>query len=110
MRANLVDDAVPCEARVVDDDVDLAVAEFRRFLDECVDVRAVKHVARYGDGTAAGLVDLLGYCFRFLCGGATAVSDTCPARLWSMSVRTWEEILLTGIYILHDDFGTFVCE
>jgi hypothetical protein len=51
---HLVDDAVPCIARVVDDDVYLAVAEVGGFLDERLDVRVVEHVARDGEGRAPG--------------------------------------------------------
>ena len=64
-----MDDAVPCEASIVDYYVDLAVAKLRRLLDKRIDVGTVQHVARYGDRTAAGLVDRFGYCFCFLCAG-----------------------------------------
>ena len=58
---HLVDDAVPGVARVVDDDVDLAVAEGGRLLDELGDVLLGGDVAGYGDGLAAGGVDAVGY-------------------------------------------------
>jgi hypothetical protein len=38
---HLVDDAVPCVASVVDDDVNLAVAKLCGFLDKCLDVVVV---------------------------------------------------------------------
>jgi len=54
---HLVDDAVPCVARVVDDDVDLAVAEVCGVFDELGDVGVVHHVAHDSDGGAARCVD-----------------------------------------------------
>ncbi len=57
---HLVDDAVPGEPRVVDDDMDLAPAELRGLVDEGVDVGCVEHVARDGEGFAAGGVDGVG--------------------------------------------------
>lgn len=72
-----MNDAVPRKARVVDDDVDLAVAELRRFFHQRVDVGAVQHVAGYGDRAAAGFVDRFGYGFGFLCAGRMVVSGIC---------------------------------
>jgi hypothetical protein len=51
---HLVDDAVPRVPGVVDDDVDLAVAELCGFGNERFDVGVVEHVAGDGDGGAAG--------------------------------------------------------
>ena len=64
---HLVDHAVPRVARVVDDDVDLAVAEVGGFLDERLDVRVVEYVAGDRDGRAARLLDVVDYGLRFLC-------------------------------------------
>ena len=47
MLTDLVDHAVPGVTCVVDDDVDLAVAEFCRLLDQGVKVGIVQHVASY---------------------------------------------------------------
>lgn len=69
-----MDDAVPRKARVIDDDVNLPVAELRRLLHQRVDVRAVQHIAGYGDCGAAGFLDRFGYCFCFLCVGKIIVS------------------------------------
>ena len=44
---HLVDDAVPCVARIVDNDVDLASAKLGRLGDQCLDVGVVEHVACY---------------------------------------------------------------
>lgn len=68
---HLVDHAVPGIARVVDDDVDLAVAKVCGALDDFLDVLSVGHVAGYGDGLAAGLVDVVGDGAGLLCGGVS---------------------------------------
>ena len=64
----LVDHAVPGVACVVDDDVDLAVAEVCGLLDERVDVFVVEHVSGDSECLAAALVD--GVCdgFCLVCG------------------------------------------
>ena len=49
-----MDHSIPREAGVVDDDVDLAVAEGGGFFHELRDVGGVEHVARDGEGAAAG--------------------------------------------------------
>jgi hypothetical protein len=64
---HLVDYTVPCVARIVDDDVDLAVAEFGGLLDERLDVGVVEDVAADCDGLAAILLDAVDYGFRLLC-------------------------------------------
>jgi hypothetical protein len=69
---HLVNDTVPCVARIVDDDVDLAVAKLRSLLDERLDVRIVEDVASNCDGAAAVLLDLVDYGLRLFC----AVSET----------------------------------
>jgi len=105
----LVDDAVPCEPGIVDDDMDLPISELCRFLHQRVDVRAVEHISRYGNCASARFVDLLGYRFRFICTSSMAVSDTYTRDiLWGF--RRLGGGWLTGINILHDDFGAFVCE
>lgn len=62
-----MDDAVPGVSGVVDNDVNLAVAELSSLLDKLVDVLVVQHVARHGSCAAAILVDLLCNRLRFLC-------------------------------------------
>lgn len=52
-----MDHAVPGVACVVDDNVDLAVAEVCGLLDERVDVLVVEHVSGDSEGLAAALVD-----------------------------------------------------
>jgi hypothetical protein len=56
-----VNNTVPCVARIVDDDVDLAVTELCRLLDERLDVGIVEDVAADGNCAAAGLFDLVDY-------------------------------------------------
>jgi hypothetical protein len=63
---HLVDDAVPCVAGIVDDDVDLAVAKVGRFLDERLDVGVVEHIAADCNGAAAVSFDLVDDGLRFL--------------------------------------------
>jgi len=62
-----VDHSVPREACVVHDDVDLAVAELCRLLDQLVDVGVDEDVAGHGDCAAARFVDLARYVIGFLC-------------------------------------------
>jgi hypothetical protein len=64
---HLVNDTVPCITRIVDDDVDLAVAKLRSLLDERLDVSIVEDVAGYRDGAAAVLLDLVDYGLCLLC-------------------------------------------
>lgn len=61
-----MDHAVPREAGVVNDDVDLAIAELGGFLDELVYVGVDEDVAGDCDRAAAGLVDLAGYVRGFV--------------------------------------------
>ena len=66
--AHPVDHAVPRVARVVDEDVDLAVAEVGGRLDELGEVRGVGHVAGDGDGAVrVGVVDGFCDCVTFCC-------------------------------------------
>lgn len=51
---------IPRETRVVDDDMDLAIAKVGCFLHEIVDVFVVEDIARNRGGLAASLVDALG--------------------------------------------------
>ena len=62
---HFVDHAVPSEAGVVDDDVNLAFAEFSCFGYERVDVLSVEHIAWNGDCFASCIVDLLSYGVGF---------------------------------------------
>ena len=54
---HLVNNAVPCIARIVYDNVDLSIAEFSGLLDEVGNVGVVKDVAYYGNCGAARGVD-----------------------------------------------------
>lgn len=65
---HLVDHAVPRVAGVVDDDVDLAVAELGGLFHERGDVFGVGDVAGDGDCLAAVLVDAVGDVVGLLCG------------------------------------------
>jgi hypothetical protein len=64
---HLVDHAVPCVARVVNDDVDLAVAKLRSLLNERLDVGIVEDVACDCNGAAAVLLDLVDYGLGLFC-------------------------------------------
>ena len=64
---HLVDHAVPRETRVVDEDVDLAIAEVCRRFDEAFNVARVKDVTWDGDGAVGGgVVYRLGYSFALV--------------------------------------------
>jgi hypothetical protein len=56
-KTDLVDHAVPSVTCIVDDDVDLAVAELCGLLDEGVEVFVIEHVAWGGNGFTTALVD-----------------------------------------------------
>lgn len=58
--------AVPSVAGVVDDDVNLAIAEVSGLLDERVKVFVVQHISWSGDSLSATLVDSIRDTFRFL--------------------------------------------
>jgi hypothetical protein len=60
MLTDLVDHAVPGVASVVDDDVDLAIAELCGLLDQRLEVFVVEHVAWSGNGLAATFVNSIG--------------------------------------------------
>ena len=62
-----MDDAVPGVSCVVDEDVDLAVAEVSGALDKSLDVVGAEDVACYGNCLAAGLVDAVGDIAGLLC-------------------------------------------
>lgn len=59
--AHLVDDAVVRVAGVIDDDVDLAAAEFGSPPDQLLGVGRVEHVTGHGEGTAAAGGDGVGH-------------------------------------------------
>jgi hypothetical protein len=82
---HLVDDAVPCVARVVDNDVDLAVAKLRCLLNQGLDVCIVEDVAGDCDGAAAVLLDLVDDGLGLLC----AVSDMFVALSRQLEVTYW---------------------
>jgi hypothetical protein len=71
---HLVDHAVPRVAGVVDDDVDLAVAEGGGFFDECGYVGVVEDVADARDGGAAGFIDLVDDVLGFFWEGSVLCS------------------------------------
>lgn len=69
--SHLVNDAIPCKSGVVDDDVNLAVAELGGFLDQIVDIIAVEDIADDGKGTAGfrrvnGVGDSVGLFWLFV--------------------------------------------
>lgn len=64
---HLVDHAVPRVARVVDDDMNLAVTKLRSLLNKRLDICVVEHVACHGDGLAARGFNRRDDGFGFLC-------------------------------------------
>jgi hypothetical protein len=70
---DLMNDTIPSVPSVVDDDVDLAIAELRCFLDEHGEVCWICDIARDGDGTVRrGRIDLFGHAVGF---GRVDVAD-----------------------------------
>jgi hypothetical protein len=63
---HLVDDAIPCVAGVVDDNVDLAASELSGLGNKRLDVGVVEHVACDSQGATTRLVDFRSYRFCFL--------------------------------------------
>lgn len=76
-----MDDAVPCIARIVDDDVDLAVAEFGCLLNQVFDVGVVEDIAADCDGGTAVLLDGVDYRLRLLC----AVLEIYLAQIFKLT-------------------------
>jgi hypothetical protein len=74
-----MDDAVPRVSRVVDDDVDFAVAEGGGARDEGGDVGGGEDVAGDCEGGVGAVVgvDLGGYGFGFFCGGGVSYGSCC---------------------------------
>jgi len=62
---HLVDHAVPGEAGIVHNDMDLAVAELGGLLHELRDIAIPEHITRYSCRAATIVIDLFGYTFRF---------------------------------------------
>jgi hypothetical protein len=52
-----VNDTVPCEASVVDNDVKLAIAELSSLLDEFWNVRVVQQITSDGECLTTGCID-----------------------------------------------------
>ena len=63
----LVDDTIPGETSVVDDDVNFTIAEFGGLLHQFVDGAVEEDITGDGNGIAAGLVDFAGYFGGFVC-------------------------------------------
>jgi hypothetical protein len=98
---NLVNHTVPSEPRVVDNDVDLAIAKLGRALDQLVDVCVVQQVAGYGQRASARLVNLLGDLLRlFWCSTSAIVHALCPPSARSL--------VLTSIDVADDHLCTFI--
>ena len=57
---HFVEDSVPGEAGIIDNDVDPAIAEICTLADEVVDVACVEHVA--GDGKCFSTIIVYGFC------------------------------------------------
>lgn len=76
----LVDYAVPGEAGIVDNDVDLAATKVCGFLHEVFDVLIVEDVAGDGGSFAAGFVDAVGYFLGLFC-GVVLLGDLCHSVL-----------------------------
>lgn len=69
----LVNYAVPSVACVVDDDVNLSLAELGGFLDELVEVCVIEHISGDGEGFATALVDGVGDLLCFGCGCCVSI-------------------------------------
>jgi hypothetical protein len=76
-----VNHTVPSIPSVVDDDVDLAVAELCSLLHKRVEVLVVEHVAWGGDGFATALVDGIGDALCLFCFGIVVSRDFLGAGL-----------------------------
>lgn len=66
--AHLVNNTIPGEPGIVDDNVDFAIAELGGFLYQFGDIVAIEDIANDGEGTAGlGGVDRVGDGVGFLC-------------------------------------------
>lgn len=57
-----MNDTVPRESSVVDDDVNLAIAELGSLLHQLGEVRIVEHIAWNGNSASSRITDLLCDC------------------------------------------------
>ena len=113
--ARLVDHAVPRVAGVVDDDVDLAVAEVGGRFDELGEVGRVGHVAGDGDGAVrVRLVDGFGDLIALFCpverGDVSLGFGLCVVWAGRWNGRGGEGDGRTSVDVADDDFGAFVGE
>jgi hypothetical protein len=97
-----VDHSVPCVSRIVDNDMDLAVAELGRLLDKSRQVGVVRDIARNGNGSPGrSVVNRFCRRFCFACARRKA-SVIYPNYCW------WR--LLTDIDVPNDNFRPLVGE
>ena len=63
---NLVNHTIPCVSCIIDDDMNLSIAEICSLLYKVTDVLIVEHVSRHCQRLATGAVDLVGdlLCLR----------------------------------------------
>jgi hypothetical protein len=94
-RTDLVDHTVPSVTCIIDDDVDLAVAELCGLLDERVEVFVVEHVAWGGNGFATALVDGVGDALCLFCFGIVVSCDLLSELSSSLSLNvirsSWQD-------------------
>lgn len=102
---NLVENTVPGETCIVDNDVDLAIAELGRALDQLVDICVVQQVAGHGQRTSARLVDLLCDLLRLFWSAASAI---VPHLVLSPLSSSNLINVLTGIDVADDHLCTFI--
>ena len=76
-----MDDTIPGEAGIVDDDMNLAIPKFSGLLDQFPDMVVIKHIASHGDGFSAAGPNLINYLLS-----------------------------LFGIDICDNHLGTFICK
>lgn len=102
-----MDHAVPGVTCVVNDDVDLAVAEVCGLLDEGFEVFVVEHVSWRSDCLTTALLDGVydALCFRCV---PCQIRFLCCMPAWTANCLDVK--LLTTIDIAHDDLGTFIGE
>ena len=62
---HFVDDCVPCEPGIVDDDVDLAATKFCALLHQLIYMLGIQHVTGHINGLSSGTIDVFGHRPRF---------------------------------------------
>ena len=101
LEIHLMDDSIPGISSIIDNDVDFAISKIRCFLDKCLEVCGVEHIARYIYCRTTGFIDLARYVCSFSCGDVSVIRNI---------ILDGRDANITGINIRNHDFRTLIRE